>query len=186
MKRFDYVLETTAQTLLDVDKTVHGKTLNNKATYIEDYSHIGPVLVYCDDSLHEELKNRNLPLLVVDNNVNHNILRQLDQPTNINQYSVVVAKDKSAMRGLDYRSVKVKMALFVAKSFENKREAFQGFNRVGRFGDTCCRIGFDDVPVIDQKAATSHKLKLFKFVASMQKNPVTMKEIKIREATAPS
>lgn len=42
------------------------------------------------------------------------------------------------------------MTLLIAKSFENKREAMQGFARVGRFGDKCKRIRFSDVEIIDK------------------------------------
>jgi hypothetical protein len=39
------------------------------------------------------------------------------------KFPVAIAMDKSAMRGLDYRSESVKMALVIAKSFCNAREA---------------------------------------------------------------
>ena len=51
------------------------------------------------------------------------------------KFTVVAANDKNAMRGIDYRSASVRMTLVLAKSFENMREAMQGYNRVGRFGD---------------------------------------------------
>jgi hypothetical protein len=55
---------------------------------------------------------------VIDDNVDHSRLRELDQLVN-GKYTVVAANNKSAMRGLDYRSGSVKMTLVVAKSFEN-------------------------------------------------------------------
>lgn len=37
------------------------------------------------------------------------------------------------------------MTLVIAKAFINKREAIQGFSRVGRHGDKCKRAKFEDV-----------------------------------------
>ena len=98
--------------------------------------------------MNEELKALELKLLIVDENVCHSSLRELDQKDGTT-YTVVVANDKSAMRGLDYRSETVKMTLVVAKSFSNKREAMQGYYRVGRFGDSCSRVQFKDIPLIN-------------------------------------
>jgi hypothetical protein len=89
---------------------------------------------------------------------------------------VVVATDKFAMRGLDYRSKLVPMALILAKSFENPREAMQGSNRVGRFGDSCTRTSFSDIPIINDEAAFGAKIQGFKFVTQMkEKQQITMK-----------
>jgi hypothetical protein len=55
------------------------------------------------------------------------------------------------MRGFDYRSESIPMTLVIAKSFLSKRDAVQGFNRVGRFGDECSREKFTDVEIIDKK-----------------------------------
>jgi hypothetical protein len=55
------------------------------------------------------------------------------------------------MRGFDYRSEAIPMTLLIAKSFINRRDAIQGFNRVGRFGDKCSREKFTDVEIFDKK-----------------------------------
>jgi superfamily II DNA/RNA helicase len=86
--------------------------------------------------------------LAIDQNIDPEVLRQLDQKTN-GSYRVVVATDSFAMRGIDYRSAVVTMTLAIAKSFENQREAIQGFNRVGRFGDVCMRTRFSEVKLVD-------------------------------------
>jgi hypothetical protein len=59
------------------------------------------------------------------------------------------------MRGFDYRSEAIPMTLVIAKSFANKRDAVQGFSRVGRFGDKCSRERFTDVEIIDKTAETA-------------------------------
>jgi len=89
------------------------------------------------------------------------------------------------MRGLDYRSYSTKLSLVIAKSFESKREAIQGFNRVGRFGDSFTRVRFDDVEIIDKKKALAYTSKLFRFFTEMQKSkehlklkPVVVKKAK--------
>ncbi len=88
-----------------------------------------------------------LELLIVDEQVDHEILRTLHEQVN-GKHRVVVALDKSAMRGLDYRSDDIPIVFVNAKSFENKREAAQGMSRVGRFGDTCKRVSFNLVKEI--------------------------------------
>jgi hypothetical protein len=52
---------------------------------------------------------------------------------------------------LDYRSKNGSIALVIAKSFAFDREAIQGLNRVGRFGDQCKRIMLASVPLIDDQ-----------------------------------
>lgn len=55
------------------------------------------------------------------------------------------------MRGIDYRcGSNSSIALFIAASFENQREAVQGLSRVGRFGDGCARYLVAGVPLIDK------------------------------------
>jgi len=105
-------------------------------------------------------------------------------------FRVVVAEDQFAMRGLDYRSYSTKLSLIIAKSFENKREAIQGFNRVGRFGDSFTRVRFDDVEIVDKIKALAYTSKLFRFFAEMQKRkahlklkPVVVKKAKSVTAT---
>lgn len=60
-----------------------------------------------------------------------------------------MATDLSWMRGADYRSKSLPITLVVAKSFSTKRDALQGFNRVGRFTDKCFRARFADTPILD-------------------------------------
>jgi hypothetical protein len=60
-------------------------------------------------------------------------------------FTVVVSENTDGMRGFDYRSSLLHITLVIAKSFTNKRDAIQGFNRVGRFGDKCRREKFTDV-----------------------------------------
>ena len=57
------------------------------------------------------------------------------------------------MRGYDYRSSKRTMTLVIDRSFDNFREALQGYHRVERFGDICKRICFSDVTLIDKRAS---------------------------------
>jgi len=77
------------------------------------------------------------------------------------------------------------MTLIIAKSFDNKREAMQGYHRVGRFGDRCLRVIFKDNPLTDTKALATYKMNAFKFVSAMAKKPVTMKVITVKEIVVP-
>ena len=90
------------------------------------------------------------------------------------------------MRGIDYRSETETMTMVFAKSFENMREAMQGYHRVGRFGDKCQRVQFKDVPLIDSKAEAQCKVNAFKFVSAMQKKLVQVKAIAPRQLNVPT
>jgi hypothetical protein len=79
-----------------------------------------PVLVFCEQALTEELIAISCVPLVVDLKVDPAVLRELDQRDQAtNAYRVVVSETQFGMRGLDYRSKNVNMALVIAKSFEN-------------------------------------------------------------------
>lgn len=141
-KQYNYIFgeeenaEKNSSALPKEDRIVAAATIKDKAAYIKGLSTDMPVLVFCEPTLTEELISIGCSPLVVDHNVDPAVLRQLDERDQATgAYRVVVSETQFGMRGLDYRSKNVKMALVIAKSFENQREAVQGFNRVGRFGD---------------------------------------------------
>jgi hypothetical protein len=111
---------------------------------------------------------------MMEQSVDPEVLRQLDEKVN-GSHRVVISQDQFAMRGIDYRSTNATMTLVIAKSFENQREAIQGFNRVGRFGDACCRVRFSDTPLVDKKMEMLYNASLMKFVCEMQKKPIVLK-----------
>jgi len=78
-------------------------TTEEKAKKVKEYTAIGPIVIYCSDDLHTELVEQDLEILVADQDVDHAILKTLNQQVD-GKFRVVVALDKSAMRGLDYRS----------------------------------------------------------------------------------
>jgi len=78
-------------------------TTEEKAKKVKEYAAIGPIVVYCSDDLHTELVKQDLEILVADQDVDHAILKTLNQQVD-GKFRVVVVLDKSAMRGLDYRS----------------------------------------------------------------------------------
>jgi hypothetical protein len=83
------------------------------------------------------------------------------------------------MRGIDYRCPTGRMALVIAKPFINKREAMQGFSRVGRFGDDCLRAKFKDVALVDKKEELKYTGKLIQCSIKLQKKPVALKKISV-------
>ena len=76
------------------------------------------------------------------------------------------------MRGIDYRSNGVAMHLIIAKSFDTERDALQGLNRVGRFGDSCIRTLFSDVSLVDIRASAVNRGKIMRFLAGLDKQKV--------------
>lgn len=117
---------------LAIDEVVVCATQEEKVAQIIKYSKIGPVLVYCEETLSAAIQETASEIsVVITENIDHVKLRRLgDAP-----YKILIAKDSFGMRGVDYRCEKVAMTLVVAKSFDNMREWLQGKNRVCRFGD---------------------------------------------------
>ena len=56
----------------------------------------------------------------------------------------------------------------------------QGMSRVGRFGDSCKRIRFADVPLVDIKAEMRYTAKLFQYITQLQRKPIQMKQVPIK------
>lgn len=82
-------------------------------------------------------------------------------------FKIAVSETTFGMRGIDYRS-DISMTLVIAQSFDNRREANQGYNRVGRFGDNCKRVIFKDVDLVDITADKKYKATLFKFLCELK------------------
>jgi hypothetical protein len=68
------------------------------------------------------------------------------------------------MRGIDYRASKYGITQIIATSFNNKREALQGQERVGRFGDPCLRVSIEGVPLIDKERESLYHASLFQYL----------------------
>ncbi|CDW88318.1 UNKNOWN [Stylonychia lemnae] len=158
--------------------------VTEKAAEVKKLSQTGPVVIHCTTTLYDELKKLDLELIEADENVNHQILRTLGLKVN-EKFRVVVALTTASMRGLDYRSSVdgIIISLLIAKSFLNKREAIQGFYRVGRFGDKCYRVSFKDVDLIDAKAELTYKLNAFKFLQALSRKTIQMKQINATDLT---
>jgi hypothetical protein len=107
-------------------------------------SALGPVLVYCTDQLADLLSTHKERVLQVHPGISDATLRALDRVGPLG-YQILVCVGVFGMRGIDYRSPGATLTLVIAKSFPNMREAIQGFNRVGRFGDVGKRVIFKGV-----------------------------------------
>ena len=123
------------------------------------------------------------PLIITDD-IDPILLRNLDKVLETGLYPVLVALEQFAMRGYDYRSPSCQMALVVDQPFANLREAIQGYNRVGRFGDQCKRIRFTDIVLIDEQASLRYTGVLLKASQQLQKKPVQLKKIQVKKSTS--
>jgi len=150
---------------LDFDIELPAMPVTEKAAEVKKLSRTGPVVVHCALTLHDELKKLDLELVEADEDVNHQILRTLGLKVK-DKLRVAVALTTASMRGLDYRSSVdgILISLRIAKSFVTKREAMQGYPRVGRSCDKLYRVAFKDVDLIDAKAELTYKLNAFKFL----------------------
>ena len=132
-----------------VDSVIDAPDNKTKVQCISDIAKTNPVLVYGSEELLTALKEADINVLIVNDETEHNLLRQLDTPGEDERYVVAMATDLKCMRGIDYRSKDLPLTLVMAKSFLCKRDALQGFNRVGRFTDKGIRARFTDTPILD-------------------------------------
>jgi hypothetical protein len=54
-------------------------------------------------------------------------------------------------------------------------------DRVGRFGDSCTRTLFADVPFVDNRVSLLNRGKMLRFLTSVDKKKVYVKQIKVKE-----
>jgi hypothetical protein len=141
------------------------------------------VLVYCDPDLTKAITEAGIVPTMVDVGVDHSLLRRLDKLNATGYFPVVVSESLLGMRGIDYRSESLTTTLVIAKSFENKRDAIQGFNRVGRFTDKCTRVRFLDVSIMDKKAESAQTLKMLKFVSALKQNAIVLAPVEVKKPT---
>lgn len=96
--------------------------------------------------------------------ISDEFLRTLDDHTNPDgTRTLIVTSSSFGMRGFDYRSSKG-IALVIAASFTNQRQASQGLNRVGRFGDPCKRVIAKGVELIDKEKELNYTASLIQFM----------------------
>lgn len=81
--------------------------------------------------------------------ISDEFLRTLENRNEDGSHTLIVATSSFGMRGFDYRSNKG-ITLIVAASFDKRRSAMQGLNRVGRFGDECKRYLVKDIELVDK------------------------------------
>jgi hypothetical protein len=134
-----------AATRLKTDHTQHADSIDTKVSYIKSLVASGPVLVYGTVELKEALAAVT-DLILVDPRVDYSMLRKLDQ----SPYKILFADTQFGMRGIYYRCERVPMHLVIAQSFSCTRKALQGVARVGGFRDSCERIIFDGVELVNK------------------------------------
>ncbi|CDW88935.1 UNKNOWN [Stylonychia lemnae] len=180
---FYYVLDVLERIVkFDFDLELPTIPVTEKAAEVKKLSQTGPVVVHCTSVLYDELKKLDLELVEADENLNHLILRTLGVKIN-DKFRVAVALTTAAIRGLDYRSSVdgIMISLLLAKSFVNKREAIQGYYRVGRFNDKCYRVAFKEVGLIDAKAEIVYKLNASKFLQALSRKTIQIKQINVTD-----
>lgn len=156
-----------------VDETIKAQSVDDKVAYIQQIAKSNPVLVYCSAELTNALTVANVQPVLITEDIDYERLRTLDQMVKeTGLYTVIVSQDTMGMRGIDYRCKMLKLTLVIAQSFDNKRDATQAFNRVGRFGDSYCRVRFDDVDIINKKKEVAQLVKHTMLVGKLGKPDV--------------
>lgn len=145
-----------------------------KVAFIQKKAKEGPTIVYCAAELKAALIEKGSQVISVEpgQEIDTDFFRSLDKANEEGLYPLIVTCSTFGMRGIDYRSVSVPINLIISKSFDTERDALQGLNRVGRFGDSCTRTLFVDVPLTDLRASTMNKGKIQRFLAGVDKQKV--------------
>lgn len=158
-------------------------SIEQKVAFVQKKVKEGPVLVYCGEDLVKALSECNSKFVRVDpgHEFDSAFLRALDKADSEGQYPLIVTTSTFGMRGIDYRSSGASMHLVIAKSFDTERDALQGLNRVGRFGDSCTRTVFADVAITNIKSSIISKGRINKFLAGADKQKVQIKHVKVKE-----
>jgi hypothetical protein len=122
------------------------------------------VLLYCSLLFLQLLNDSNISFVLIQEGVDidDEFLRYLDTRSGSDGlHTLVVTCSSFGMRGFDYRSPTNGITLIIAASFEHQRQATQGLNRVGRFGDPCKRLILKDVVLVDEAKERTYQAVLF-------------------------
>jgi hypothetical protein len=119
LTRFDYgySAELTAPATINEVKAF----ADNAAVlaFLREKLAVMPVLFYCSEAMMAFLKDSEQQFICADDPVNDKALRKLGERVD-ESFSLVVATDPDAMRGVDYRADEI--MLLVGKSFGNARD----------------------------------------------------------------
>lgn len=133
----------------EVDKKLKFQYAEELCEHLRGELKSNPVLVFGNDAVETEFKEAGLHPICVDGFKDFQRLKKLNIKENGELYDLLVAKQEVTMRGTDFRCTNVGITLIVMKSFSSFRAAQQGLNRVGRFGDKCCRYIIDGVQLVN-------------------------------------
>eukprot|EP00347_Sterkiella_histriomuscorum_P004135 403361622 len=135
-KQYHKILDKAEQKIrLDFDKHLPSMTVIKKAKKAKEYAAFGPVIVYCNADLHEEINKQDLEIVVADQDVDHAILKILGQQVN-EKFRVVVALDNCQVVRQQQGS-----NAGLPQSGKILRQVFKSFIRrpaIDRYEGTCC------------------------------------------------
>ena len=134
--------------------------------YVEAEAERNAVLLYCTPEFLEYVKPFWATAILIDESVQPERLRKLDDCID-GRYQILLADSAHIpLRGLDYRSFEAGVTFATMRSFKHDREMIQAANRVGRGGDRCRRVVFNDTPLVDHMASCAYKRVLLQFLSS--------------------
>ena len=93
----------------------------------------------------------------------YKVLTQLDKVHCNGYHRLILATTEEEMRGIDLRAPEKGVTLVISTPFSCQRNADQGLLRVGRYGDPCKRLIWEQVLLVDDKEAASLQKRLYKF-----------------------
>jgi len=107
-------------------------------------------------------------VVLAQNNLNHEELRDLDKLKDGDKFRVFVTSMEHMMRGIDFRSRVNGVCLIANKSFSSNRALAQGMSRVGRFQDPCEREIVENVNEVDDAKIKKTAAALCKFLIAQR------------------
>jgi len=134
--------------------------------YVEAEAKRNAVLLYCTPEFADYVRPLWGTAVYIDEHIEPGRLRKLDDRIE-GAYQILLADSpRIALRGLDFRSLENSITFATMRAFKNERELIQAANRVGRGGDRCRRVVFNDTELVDHMASCAYKRNLLQFLNS--------------------
>lgn len=92
-----------------------------------------------------------MPAFAIKERCDYKTLTSLDKLDIRGLNWFILATTDEEMRGVDLRAPMKGVCLVIAKSFSCQRNADQGLMRVGRYGDPCRRLIWEQCALVDNK-----------------------------------
>ena len=144
-------------------RTVDGSCFRDLCRVIGHELDRRPVLLFCDQKEIDTVWSDITPAKEIKDRRDYGILKQLDRVNHKGMHELILATTEEEMRGVDLRAPMKGVTLVIAKSFSCQRNADQGLMRVGRYGDPCRKLIWEQTALINENEQAALHKKLIRF-----------------------